>query len=219
MEGQMALKVIGAGLGRTGTFTLKTALEMLGFGPCHHMVEVLANPAQVPFWNRAADGEAVDWDEVYPAYNAMVDGPGCHFYVELAARYPDAKVILSRRDPERWYESMSETILKSMQLMGFEPGQEVPADHPMKFGGVIISQKTFNHDYSKANVIAAFERHVENVRRTIAPERLLAFEAARGWEPLCASLGVPVPDEPFPRTNSREEFWQHAEKARALIQD
>jgi hypothetical protein len=212
----MALKVIGAGLGRTGTFTLKTALEILGFGPCHHMVEVLANPAQVPFWNRAADGEPVDWDEVFAGYDAMVDWPGCHFYAELAERYPDAKVILSHRDPERWYESMSETILKSMQMMGFEHGRPVPADHPMRFGGVIISEKTFGFDYSKDNVIAAFERHVAAVRRTIAPERLLEFEAPQGWEPLCAFLDVPVPDAPFPRTNSREEFWQHVEKAQEL---
>lgn len=213
----MALKVIGAGLGRTGTFTLKTALEMLGFGPCHHMVEVLANPGQVPFWNRAADGEAVDWDEVFAGYNATVDWPGCHFYAELAERYPEAKVILSRRDPAHWYESMSETILKSMEMMGFAAGQPVPPDHPMRFGGVIISQKTFGYDYGKDNVVAAFNRHVENVRGTIAPERLLEFEAADGWEPLCAFLGVPVPDAPFPRTNSREEFWTHAAKARDMM--
>jgi hypothetical protein len=212
----MALKVIGAGLGRTGTLTLKTALEMLGFGPCHHMVEVLANPEQVPFWNRAADGEPVEWEDVFGGYNAMVDWPGCHFYAELAERYPDAKVVLSKRDPERWYESMSETILKSMAQMGFEQHKAVPADHPMRFGGVIISQQTFDFDYGKDNVIAAFERHVENVRKTIPPERLLEFEAADGWEPLCAFLGVPVPDEPFPRTNSRDEFWEHANKAKEM---
>ena len=88
-DGTMALKVIGAGLGRTGTLTLKTALEMLGFGPCHHMIEVLGNPGQVPFWNRAADGEPVEWDEVYGSYGATVDWPGCHFYAQLAERYPE----------------------------------------------------------------------------------------------------------------------------------
>jgi hypothetical protein len=212
----MALKVIGAGLGRTGTFTLKTALEMLGFGPCHHMVEVFANPAQVPFWNRAADGEAVEWDEVFAGYNASVDWPGCHFYAELADRYPDAKIVLSKRDPERWYESMSETILKSMSLMGFGAAQEMPADHPMRFGGVIIAEKTFGYDFSREGVIAAFERHVAAVRETIPADRLLEFEAVQGWEPLCAFLGVPVPDVPFPRTNSREEFWQHVEKAKEV---
>lgn len=213
----MALKVIGAGLGRTGTMTLKVALERLVFAPCHHMVEVLANPAQVPFWNRAAEGEPVDWEEVFAGYRATVDWPGCHFYAELAERYPEAKVVLSLRDPERWHESMRETILASMQQMGFRPGEPVPTDHPMRFGGVIIADKTFGFDFGKANVIAAYERHAASVRRTIAPERLLEFEMSQGWEPLCAFLGVPVPAEPFPRTNSREEFWQHAEKAQAAL--
>ncbi|MBW8752965.1 MAG: hypothetical protein JF595_02255 [Sphingomonadales bacterium] len=209
----MTLKVIGAGLGRTGTLTLKTALEMLRLGPCHHMIEVFANPAQVPFWNRAAAGEAVEWDEVFGDYNATVDWPGCHFYAALADRYPDAKVILSRRDPERWYESISETILKSMVAMGLG-ADPIPEDHPMWFGGTIIPQKTFGFDFSKDNVIAAFERHNAEVMATIAPERLLVFEAAQGWEPLCAFLGAAVPDQPFPRTNSREEFWEHVAKAK-----
>lgn len=212
----MGLKVIGAGLGRTGTLTLKTALEMLGFGPCHHMIEVLGNPAQVPFWNRAADGEAVDWDEVYGSYAATVDWPGCHFYGVLAQRYPEAKVILSRRDPERWYESISETILTSMTAMGLN-ADPIPADHPMRFGGLIIPKKTFGYDFSKENVIAAFERHNAEVIATIPPERLLVFEAAHGWEPLCSFLGVPVPDQAFPRTNSREEFWEHVSKAKEVM--
>jgi hypothetical protein len=210
----MPLKVIGAGLGRTGTLTLKTALEMLGFGPCHHMTEIFAHPEQVPFWNRAADGEPVEWEEVFAGYGATVDWPSCHFYAELARRYPDAKVILSRRDPERWYESISETILASMQQMGFPAGGPLPADHPMYFGGRIIADQTFGFDYGRDNVIAAFHRHGDGVRAAIAPGRLLEFEAAQGWGPLCAFLGVAVPDAPFPRTNSREEFWQHAEKAR-----
>ena len=209
----MTLQVIGAGLGRTGTLTLKTALEMLGFGPCHHMVEVFANPEQVPFWNRAADGDEVDWEEVYAPYHATVDWPGCHFFAQLAERYPEAKVILSLRDPERWYDSMSETILKSMETMGLADPAGLTSDHPMRFGGVIIPRDTFGYDFSKQNVIAAFERHCDTVRRTISPDRLLEFEAAQGWEPLCAFLGVDVPADPFPRTNSREEFWEHAGKA------
>lgn len=212
----MTLRVIGAGLGRTGTMTLKLALERLGFGPCHHMVEVLANPDQVPFWNRAAEGEDVDWEEVYGSYGATVDWPGCHFYAELAEFYPQAKVILSLRDPERWYDSMSETILKSMEEMELTKRGEIPADHPMRFGGIIIPDKTFGYDFSKENVIAAFERHNAEVQRRIPPERLLVFEARQGWAPLCDFLGVPVPDEPFPNTNSREEFWEHVKKAREI---
>lgn len=211
----MALEVIGAGLGRTGTMTLKLALEQLGFGPCHHMIEVMANPGQVPFWNRAASGETVDWDEVYGPYRATVDWPGCHFYAELADRYPQAKVILSRRDAGRWYDSISETILASMAMMGLDAGP-VPEDHPMRFGGIIIPERTFGFDFSRDNVIAAFERHNAEVIARIPSERLLVFEAAQGWAPLCAFLGVPVPDTPFPRTNSREEFWEHISKAREV---
>lgn len=211
----MPLQVIGAGLGRTGTLSLKTALEMLGFGPCHHMMEVFANrESQVPLWNRAANGEAVDWDEVFAGYKASVDWPSAHFYAELADRYPDAKVILSLRDPQRWAESMAETILESMASMGLDKGPPA-ADHPMYFGGVLIPQKTFGYDFSEANVIAAFNRHNEEVRRRIPAGRLLEFEAAHGWEPLCAFLGVPVPDAPYPSVNSREQFREHARKAAA----
>lgn len=210
----MTLEVIGAGLGRTGTLTLKTALEALGFGPCHHMTEVFGHPEQIPFWNRAADGEAVDWEEVYGPYRATVDWPGAYFYAELADRYPEAKVILSLRDPKRWYESIRETIIQSMVQMGLDG--PVADDHPFRFGGVIIPEKTFGFDFSEANVIAAFERHNAAVRERIAPGRLLVFEAAHGWEPLCRFLGVPVPEVPFPRTNSREEFWEHVNKAEEL---
>lgn len=201
----MALQIIGAGLGRTGTLTLKTALEQLGFAPCHHMVEVFAHPEQRHFWLRAAKGEQVDWDEMFGGYRASVDWPSAHFYAELAERYPNAKVILTRRDPERWFESMSATILKAM---GAHEGA-APDDHPMRFADIIIAEKTFGRDFSAANVIAAFERHNAGVQRAIPPERLLVFEAAQGWEPLCRFLGVAAPDAPFPRTNSPEEFWQH----------
>ena len=214
----MALQVIGAGLGRTGTLTLKAALEQLGFGPCHHMTEVIANPGQFDFWNRAARGDAVEWEDVYGGYRATVDWPGAHFWKELADRYPEAKVVLSRRDPGRWYDSMAETILKSMEMMQLA-GPDVPEDHPMYFGGVLIARDTFGFDYSRDNVIAAFERHNAAVRSAIAPGRLLAFEAVMGWEPLCAFLGVDVPAEPFPNTNARDEFWSHADKAREALND
>lgn len=209
----MPLQVIGAGLGRTGTLTLKTALERLGLGPCHHMTEVFKDMGpQTAFWNRAADGLVTDWEEGLGAFKATVDWPSAHFYAELAAFYPEAKVVLSKRDPERWYESMTETILKSMKDLGM--AGPMPAEHPMRFGYTLIYQKTFGGDFSKENVIAAFERHNAEVRRRIAPERLLEFEAKDGWEPLCAHLGVAVPDEPFPRVNDRQEFQEHAQKAR-----
>lgn len=213
----MALKVIGAGYGRTGTLTLKTALEMIGFGPCHHMVEVMDNPRQIEFWNRAAAGEPVDWEEIYAGYGSTVDWPGCSFYAELAEQYPDARVILSTRDPDRWYESMSETILKGMAELGLET--EVPRDNPMYFGAVLIAQRAFNFDYSRENAVGAIERHNSEVRRAIPRERLLEFEVGQGWEPLCAFLGVPVPDQEFPRTNERANFGEHIETVRNVSRE
>jgi hypothetical protein len=202
----VTLTVIGAGLGRTGTLTLKTALEQLGFGPCHHMVEVFAHPEQADFWRRAAEGEAVDWEEMFGAYKASVDWPSCHFWPQLAARYPDAKIVLSLRDPERWWESMDATILKSVQGMLGDPARRAA----MRFIELILLEQTLGGDLSRDNVIAAFERHNAAVRAAIPPERLLVFEAAQGWAPLCSFLGVRVPDAAFPRVNSREEFMSRA---------
>ncbi len=203
----MALQVIGAGLGRTGTLSLKTALEMLGFGPCHHMMEVFADAdRQIPLWNRVADGEAVDWEEIFGDFLAAVDWPSCHYYAELAERYPEAKVVLSLRDPESWYKSMTETLIPTMaKLREASPNA---SENPYRFTDTIVAKGTFDHDFSKENAIAAFERHNAEVQRRIPPERLLVFRAADGWEPLCDFLGVPVPAEPFPRVNDRAQFQE-----------
>ena len=203
----MTLKVIGAGLGRTGTLTLKAALEQLGFGPCHHMTEVFAHMEQADFWRRAAEGQVVDWQEVYAGYSATVDWPGCHFWRQLAERYPEAKVLLSVRDPQRWWDSMSETILKALEA-GMAEADEARRS-AMRFAELILVEQTFHGDFSRDNVIAAFERHNAAVRAAIPPERLLVYEVSQGWAPLCAFLGAPVPDAPYPRTNSRDEFWSH----------
>lgn len=203
----MALDVIGAGLGRTGTKTLQTALIELGLGPCHHMTEVFAHPETMGFWYRAARGGPVDWDAGLAGYRSAVDWPSAHFYRELAAQYPAAKVILTRRDPLRWYESMAETILK---VMTERAAPDRNSDGDFRFSQIIVAEKTFGWDFSAENVIAAFERHNAEVIASIPPERLLVFEAAMGWEPLCTFLGRPVPATPFPRTNDRTEFWQHA---------
>jgi hypothetical protein len=203
----MTLKVIGAGLGRTGTLTLKNALEQLGFGPCHHMVEVFAHMEQADFWRRAAEGEPMDWEEIYAAYLATVDWPGCHFWRQLADRYPAAKVLLTVRDPERWWESMNDTILQAMKNL--PTVQDNGRRTAMRFAELIINEQTFAGDFGRESVIAAFERHNAAVQAAFSPHRLLVYEVSQGWAPLCAFLDVPVPDAPFPRTNSREEFWTH----------
>ncbi|MGD0864033.1 MAG: sulfotransferase family protein [Rhizomicrobium sp.] len=199
----MALQVIGAGLGRNGTLALKTALEQLGFGPCHHMIEVFAHPEQGQFWLRAAMGEKVDWEEVFANYRASVDWPSCHFYKELSERYPDAKVILSERDPKQWYKSITNTILRSMKQMAID---DPARTEWFRFARMIVIEQTFHNDLGEDNMIAAYLRHNARVKATIAPERLLVFNPAEGWDPLCRFLGAAVPQMPFPHVNTTEEF-------------
>ena len=194
----MALKVIGSGLGRTGTMSLKLGLEQLGLGPCHHMVEVFMHPETVPLWIQAGHG-AADWDAIFDGYASMVDYPGARFWRELADHYPDAKVLHSVRDPDGWFESTQETI--------FAPGGAADAaTGPMRAFFDVVTDGVAGRLHDRDFMIDHFHRHTEAVKAAIAPERLLVFEASQGWGPLCAFLGVPVPDTPFPRENTREEF-------------
>jgi hypothetical protein len=194
----MALKVVGAGLGRTGTKSLQTALNMLGFGPCHHMVEVFANPESMGLWIEAGAGRP-DWDAIFKGYVSMVDYPGARYWRELAAYYPDAKVLLSVRDPDKWFDSTQATI--------FSPGSPVDtaegvfAQFFASFAGEIIP-----HLHDRAFLTEHFRRHNEAVKAAIPPERLLVYEAGQGWGPLCDFLGVPVPQAPYPSENSTAEF-------------
>lgn len=194
----MSLEIIGAGFGRTGTLSLKLALEKLGFGPCYHMVEVFQNPDAINWWIDAATGKP-DWEKIFEGYNATVDWPSCTFYAELAETYPDAKVILTERDSEAWFESTQATIFPA----------ERPADSPPAFQEMferaiadLFDGRIRDHDHA----IAVFERHNAEVRDRIAPDRLLVYEVAQGWEPLCEFLSVPVPDEPMPKVNTTEQF-------------
>ena len=192
----MTLQVIGAGWGRTGTMSLKLALEQLGY-PCHHMHEVFLHPEHVARFTAAASG-APDWDAIYDGYTAAVDWPTCSFWRELSAEYPDAKVILTERDPQDWYESFTATIQKPITTFDGEWGDMVRA--------VIIERDLEGDPNTPDHLRAVFARHNEQVRATIPAERLLEFRVSEGWEPLCAFLGCDAPDEPFPRVNDREEF-------------
>lgn len=201
----MALKVIGAGFGRTGTLSLKLALEQLGFGPCHHMEEVLQNPAQLPFWQDAAAGRPVDWEKVFAGYGAMVDWPGCNYWRELAALWPQAKVIVSVRPEEAWWKSFSATI---GTLLGMR--QEVPVPHvreTLEMAAATVG-KCFDPPTDREAALAAFRKRVAEVKAALPAERVLVFEVAEGWGPLCRFLGVSVPATEFPRTNSTDEFWK-----------
>ena len=194
----MALKVVGSGLGRTGTLSLKGALEALGFGPCHHMVEVFQRPESMALWVAAGQGKP-DWDAIFDGFSAMVDYPGAKFYRQIADYYPDAKVVHSVRDADKWFDSTQATIF-SEENIGRMTGGPNRAFAEAFIGDLV------DHIHDRAYMTAHFRRHDEEVRRTIPKDRLLVFEASQGWEPLCAFLGVPVPETPFPQVNSTEDF-------------
>lgn len=210
----MALKVIGAGFGRTGTLSLKVALEDLGFAKCYHMSEVFSRPQDVPLWQIAAAGKPVDWDKLFEGYQATVDWPGCSFYRELLQHYPDAKVILSVRDFDAWYRSATDTIYH-LSRSGF-PRSLLPLLIPrlgrfVRMVNTIIWQGTFDHRFGdKAYARSVFTEHIAEVKRNVPAEQLLVYEVKEGWEPLCRFLGVPVPDEPFPRLNDSGSFRRRA---------
>jgi len=201
----VTLEVIGAGFGRTGTLSLKFALEKLGFEKCYHMTEVFQHPEHVAMWAAAQRGERVDWDALYAGYRATVDWPSCNFWREHAAHYPNAKVILTTRDPDKWYESVMSTIYVA------STGMKNSSDPQLRAMGEWATSLTWDGVFGgrmldKAHVLDVLRRHEATVKATIPRARLLVFDAKEGWAPLCAFLGKPVPDEPYPRVNTREDF-------------
>ncbi|MFK7882297.1 sulfotransferase family protein [Roseobacter sp.] len=207
----MTLKVIGAGLGRTGTYSLRLAINELGLGPCFHMEDVATNmPVQLPLWRAAAAGQA-DWDAIYDGFNSAVDWPTARFFRELSAVYPEAKFVLSIRDPNTWADSFGETIYKMISDKENAP----PQFHDwLDMATDIITQTGIPTGADRDGLAKAFSAHVSLVQEAIPAERLLVFQAKEGWEPLCAFLGVPVPEMDFPRTNNRSEFWDLIENVK-----
>lgn len=193
----MSLKVVGPGVGRTGTNSLKVALERLLGGRCHHMWEVGADPErQIPLWTAAVEGRPVDWHEMMDGFVAQVDWPGANFWPELTAAFPDALVIMSVRPADEWYASASNTIFQAISLEG-------------EWRATL--RRLLNDRFSarlddKDAMIEAYEQHNDRVRRTIPPDRLLEWSPADGWDPLCSFLGTEVPSEPFPVTNTTAQF-------------
>jgi hypothetical protein len=204
-EGTMALKVVGSGFGRTGTNSLKLALEQLGLGPCHHMYEVRDHPEQLPHWHAAAEGGTADWDAVYAGYASAVDWPTAFYWRELAAHYADAKIIHTVRPEAAWLESFRATIHRALsEHEDAEPGNRSDL---MNMSRVLITQRTFAGTMDDdAHVLSVYRDHNAAVRGAIPAERLLVFDVAHGWGPLCDFLGLAVPDTPFPHVNSSRQF-------------
>ena len=199
----MGLKVIGAGFGRTGTNTLKVALEMLGFGPCYHMYEVIPRPEHIAVWQKAAEGELPDWDALFEGFNSGVDWPISAFWRELSAFYPDAKIILSERDAEAWFASINKTIFETWRQQDAEDNFTILRNMTR----ALIKEGVFGGDIeNKAHVIDVYKKNSADVRAAFGPDRLLTFDPNQGWGPLCAFLGVDVPSEPFPHTNTTKDF-------------
>ncbi|MDE2334252.1 MAG: hypothetical protein KGK10_06900 [Rhodospirillales bacterium] len=208
------LRIIGSGFGRTGTQALKLALNELGFGPCHHMDQMLGNPAMLAPWQAVARGETPDWAAMFPGYVSQVDWPGAALWPELAAAFPDAKVIHTERPEEDWWRSFSATIGSLLPHRADAPDAHRRAVLEMAHD-LIVPRSLGGLPITKERAIAAYRRNNAAVRAAIAPERLLVFYAGLGWEPLCTFLGVAVPSTPFPRINSTAEFRAHAGLDRA----
>ncbi len=191
------LEVIGTGFGRTGTDSMREALNILGFGPCHHMHELIENEDLRNLWREHARTGEYSWEDLFKGYRSCVDWPSAAYWRELVDDFPDAKVLLTWRTPESWWTSFSKTIVPSIQ--NSEDRQSV--------GYQVVFQSEFGgRPHDRDHAIAIYEAHVQEVIDYVKPDRLLVYKIGDGWEPLCSHLGVPAPDQPFPRRNSTAEF-------------
>ena len=217
----MTLKVIGAGFGRTGTTSIKAALEQLGFTQCYHMQEVIKHPAHVQPWTAALDGKPVDWDALFAGYQATVDWPACNFYEQLMAHYPDAKVLLTVRDPDKWYDSCLHTIyaMYHKPVMRFVRRLLPPMQRFMAMNDRLIWQGDFQGRFAdRAYAIRVFNQRNAAIKAAVPAERLLVYDVKEGWEPLCRFLNVPVPqDVPFPHLNDSGTFQRMFQLAYGLV--
>jgi hypothetical protein len=193
----MPLKVVGTGFGRTGTDSMREALNVLGFGPCHHMGEVNGSDEQKRLWRALARGENAGWETLFAGYQSCVDWPSAHYWPNLVQAYPDAKVILTYRSPESWWESFEKTLVQGIAQSTDMASLGIALVRDQVFGG---------RPGDRAHAIAKYEANVAAVKATIPPSRLLVHNLGDGWEPLCEHLGVPVPATPYPSRNSTADF-------------
>lgn len=193
----MPLRVIGAGFGRTGTDSLREALTILGFGPCHHMFEINKSDEQRGLWRALAEGAAPDWGRLFAGYASCVDWPSAFYWRELTEFFPEAKVILTTRSSESWWESFEKTILAYMEKQG----------DPHSLVETLVARQVFGgRPIQREKAIACYEANIREVVATVPDERLLVHKLGEGWEPLCAHLDVAVPDAPYPSRNSTGEI-------------
>ncbi|MER9619723.1 sulfotransferase family protein [Mesorhizobium sp. M0207] len=197
----MPLKVIGTGFGRTGTDSMREALNLLGFGPCHHMFEFDGSAIQKQRWRALAKGASADWESLFEGYSSCVDWPSSYYWRELIEAYPEARIVHTDRSAESWWTSIESAFQVTRR------GQV----EPDSLGGTLVFGKVFGGRVDRAHAIAVYESHRHDVLTTVPPGRLLVHVLGQGWEPLCRHLGVPIPEQPYPMRNSAEEFRRRAE--------
>ena len=212
----MSLQVIGSGVGRTGTHSLKLALEQLGFGKCYHMAELFQHPEGLIYFQQAERGETVDWDKLFEGYKSAVDYPVARYYKQLIAAYPQAKIIHTMRDAESWYKSATETIFWATKpspgrilslLLKMPFNANVRKRFPvLKYDGALMDNVFGKNLKDKQEVIRRYNAINEETLNYIPKDRSLVYDIKTGWEPLCTFLNVPVPSIPFPRSNTRDAF-------------
>jgi hypothetical protein len=200
------VKVIGAGFGRTGTLSLKLALEQLGFAPCYHMFEVVGRTERLREWLELAEGGKRDWSGTFSGYQAAVDWPASAFWRELVDFYPEAKVVLTVRDPDRWYDSIEKTLYTQYLQLREQNTLFAQMVRPMIWDGI------FGGRFDRESATERFRRHVGEVTEAVPADRLLVFKTGEGWGPLCEFLDVPVPAEEFPRSNDSSSFQERITK-------
>ena len=200
----MMLRVVGAGVGRTGTNSLKVALERLLGGRCYHMFELIERPGDTEHWERAVSGDAVEWGWLGQEFVATVDFPAAMFWRELLAESPHAVVLLSTREsPQVWWDSFQRTIVPSLS-------EDVPVDQPewarRRAMNLAVLSRLTPRWREPAAAVAAYERHNDDVRRTVPPDQLIDWQPGDGWGPICSVLGLAVPEEAFPHENTTADF-------------
>ena len=201
----MGLEVLGAGFGRTGTHSLQLALNTLGFGPCYHMFKVAKNPGHNEIWLEAMAGKTVDWKELFKAYHSAVDWPAANFVPQLLDVFPDVKIILTIRDPEDWYQSISKTVFPALEIE--EKLQSILKSSQQNMVSQLILNSVFSGKYKdKEYVLEVYNEHLKKVEEWVPAGSLLKYKITEGWQPLCGFLGTPVPDQPFPSSNDRQSF-------------
>jgi hypothetical protein len=207
------LRVIGAGFGRTGTMSLRVALDELGFGPTFHGQDIHFRPSRTYPWAKVANGQPGDWDEIFRGFHSALDYPVCCVWRDLAEHYPDAKIVLTVRDPESWWESTRTTIYPARNVLPAYLRKYVPFIRTyVDWQDKLVWDGLFDGRFlDREHAIKVFEQHTAEVRATADPDRLLVYNVAEGWEPLCEFLGVPAPDHPFPRLNSTAELQRSTE--------